>query len=113
MNPSNRSGAMLVMVAFVLIIFLVIAAFCVDIAYMHMVRAEMRTAVDAASKAGSEALAREQDEGLAIAAALEFSERNVVAGNGLTLNRDDVQIGTATLGNSGRFDFETGGRNPN
>lgn len=113
MNPSNRSGAMLVMVAFVLIIFLVIAAFCVDIAYMHMVRAEMRTAVDAASKAGSEALAREQDEDLAIAAALEFSERNVVAGNGLTLNRDDVQIGTATLGNSGRFDFETGGRNPN
>ena len=42
----QRMGAMLPMVAFVMIILIIGAVFSVDIAHMHMVRAELRTATD-------------------------------------------------------------------
>ncbi|MEC8555686.1 MAG: pilus assembly protein TadG-related protein [Planctomycetota bacterium] len=46
----DRGGAMLVLVAVVLAIILVGTVFSVDVAYMHMVRAELRIATDAAAR---------------------------------------------------------------
>ncbi len=108
--PKNcdRRGSMLVLIAVVMIIFIVAAAFSVDIAYMHMVKAELRTATDAAAKAGAEALARTQDPEAAIDAALAIAESNRVAGNGLTLNREDVVIGGVNLNPDGKFEFVPG-----
>lgn len=106
---TQRKGNTLVFCAFLMVVFLVGAAFCVDIAYMHMVKAELRTAVDAASRAGTEALARTQDPGVAVDTALSIAEQNSVAGNGLTLNRSDVVLGQAVAGDDGRFDFSAGG----
>ncbi|MEM9410181.1 MAG: vWA domain-containing protein [Planctomycetota bacterium] len=100
---------MLVLVLVTLVIFLISAAFCVDIAYMHMVRAELRTATDAASRAGSSVLTRTQDADQGIDAALQFAERNVVAGNALTLDRSDIQVGESEQNGVGRFSFNPGG----
>ena len=70
---------MLPMVAVVMIILIVGAVFSVDIAHMHMVRAELRTATDAAARAGAEAIARTQDPNAAIDAALNVAQQNIVS----------------------------------
>ena len=57
---------MLVLLAAMLVMFFVAVAFSVDIAYMHLVRGELRAATDAATKAASEALSRTQDTNQAI-----------------------------------------------
>ena len=104
-TKSNRVGAMLPVVAVVMIILIVGAVFTVDIAYMHMVRAELRTATDAAARAGAETLARTQDREQAIAAAISVAAQNNVAGEGLILARNDIQFGSVREGDDGKFEF--------
>ncbi len=94
----------MILVAVAIVILLVGAVFSVDVAYMHMVRAELRTATDAAARAGSETLARTQDPVQARLAAVAIAEQNKVAGNGLTLLPSDIQVGSLTP-NAGRFNF--------
>ena len=106
--PRARRGAMLVLVAIVLILLIIGAVFSVDVAYMHMVRAELRTATDAAARAGSEALARTQDLDQARAAAITIAGQNTVAGRGLTLRPEDITLGSLTEGANGRFVFLPG-----
>lgn len=102
----DRRGAMLVLVAVVLVIIMIGTVFSVDVAYMHMVRAELRVATDAAARAGSETLARTQNQNAAINAAMAVAERNTVAGDGLTLVASDIQVGTVrTSSSSNRFQF--------
>jgi Mg-chelatase subunit ChlD len=101
----KRRGAMLVLVAVVLVILLVGAVFSIDVAYMHVVRAELRTATDAAARAGSEELARTQDLDAARAAAIAIAEQNQVAGIGLSLDPNDIIVGTARDNRRGRFTF--------
>ena len=93
------------MVAVTMIILLVVAVFTVDVAYMHMVKAELRTATDAAARAGTEALARTQDENVARAAALQVAQLNVVSGIGLSLNPNDIEVGQVVEGADGKFVF--------
>jgi uncharacterized protein YegL len=80
---------------------------------MHMVKAELRTAVDAASRAGTEVLTRTQDLDAAHAAAIDMAARNRVAGNGLTVAGSDVEIGHAEPNGNGAFDFQVGGSHLN
>ena len=103
---ATRHGAMLPLVAVCMIILIVCAVFSIDIAYMHMVRAELRTATDAAARAGAETLNRTQDESLAIDAALAVAERNTVSGDGLILRRDQVVVGGVAIDGDGRFTFD-------
>ena len=83
----RRKGSMLVMIAVVMIILIIGAIFSIDVAYMHMVRAELRTSTDAAARAGAETLTRTQDPDAAIDAAIEIANRNLVSGQGLQLKR--------------------------
>ena len=101
----QRTGAMLPMVAFVMIILIIGAVFSVDIAHMHMVRAELRTATDGAARAGAETLARTQDPEAAIDAAIRVASLNRVSGEGLELERSDVVLGSVQETDSGRFEF--------
>lgn len=100
----NRRGAMMILVAVSIVILLVGAVFSVDVAYMHMVRAELRTATDAAARAGSEELARSQSPAAARAVAAAVANRNIVAGNGLTLLPEDIQVGSLQA-TAGRYNF--------
>ena len=101
----NRRGAMLVLVAVALIILLVGAVFSIDVAYMHMVRAELRTATDAAARAGSETLARTQDRRAAEISVNQIAELNEVAGNTLTLDPADIDFGALRAGSGRRLAF--------
>ena len=110
-SSRTRRGAMMVMVAICMIIFIVAVVFCVDIAYMHMVKAELRTATDAAARAGAESLARTQDPDLAVAAAIQIGERNRVASDGLTLTVGDIELGSSAEQGDGSIQFVPGSAN--
>ena len=107
LNRKNacRQGAMLPMIALTLIILIIGVVFSIDIAYMHMVRAELRTATDAAARAGAETLARTQDRGQAIESALRMAELNTVAGQGLELQADQIVLGSVTSAADGKLEF--------
>jgi len=112
-NNKPRNGAMLVLVAFMLVILLVMTAFAVDVAYMQLVRTELRTSTDAASKAASEALARTQSIDEARAAARAVANLNTVAGDGLQLADGDIIFGEAEQNGNGTFQFQAGSSTPN
>jgi hypothetical protein len=102
----RRRGAILVLVAFLVPIMAIFAAFAVDVAWMQLVNTELRTATDAAARAGAKVLSVEQDTVAARAAAIDAASRNKVAGVGLQMAASDVQFGRSNqviIG--GRFQF--------
>lgn len=104
----HRRGAMVVLVAVVLIIMFIGAALAIDVAYMHLARAELRTATDAAARAGAEALGRLQDRDAATQAAIRVAAANEVAGQPLILTPGDIQFGSNSRSGSDRFQFHAG-----
>ncbi len=106
---ADRTGAMLPLVAVVLIILFVSACLAIDIARIHVTRSELRTATDAAARAGVEALGRLQNQDAAVAAALNTARLNIVAGQGLDLNPDQIVFGTSTQNPDGSFSFDPNG----
>lgn len=105
-SRSNRRGAMVPLVAVVIVILFVAAALSIDIARIHVTRSELRTATDAAARAAVETLGREQNEAAAIEAAMEIARLNLVAGVGLTLEESSIQLGGSTLQPDGTFAFD-------
>lgn len=105
-----RHGAMLVMFAVCLPIFLIMLVFAVDIAFMQLSRTELRTASDASARAASRTLSLEQDAAAAIAKGKLTATQNVVAGTNFELADEDITLGVASRpGNTGRFVFLPGG----
>jgi len=96
---------MLPMIALTLVVLIIGIVFSVDIAFMHMVRAELRTATDASARAGAETLSRTQDQGQAVEAAIRVAALNSVAGLGLELNADQVIVGSIDSGADGKLEF--------
>ncbi|MCU0718911.1 MAG: VWA domain-containing protein [Pirellula sp.] len=90
----KRRGAMVILMAVVMILLFIGAIFSVDTAYMHMVRAELRTATDAAARAGASTLSRTQDAAPARTAAVTYAAKNRVAGRNLTIRPDQINFGT-------------------
>jgi hypothetical protein len=84
----------------------IFAAFAVDVAWMQLVNTELRTATDAAARAGAKVLSVEQNTAAARAAAIDAASRNKVAGVGLQMAPSEVQFGRSNqviIG--GRFQF--------
>ncbi len=108
----HRVGGMLILIVTALIILLVAAAIGIDVAYMHVTQAELRTATDAAARAGVEALGRTQNVDAARQAAINFAARNTVAGSPLLLTGADIEIGSTVGGNNSKFTFQRGANPP-
>ncbi|MCA9204275.1 MAG: hypothetical protein KDA59_14575, partial [Planctomycetales bacterium] len=109
----DRRGAVLPLVVVFLVVLLAMAMFTVDVAYMQLVRTELRAATDAAAKAGVEALGRNQSSEAAIAAAINLASRNQVAGSPVILRAEDITIGTSAYQADGSWQFAPGGARPN
>lgn len=105
----NRRGAMLILILVTLVILLIGAMFSVDVAYMHVVRAELHTATDAAARAGAATLARSQNRLSAVTAAREFAAKNEVAGKGLLLSNADIEVG-GVMANGAKLAFDARSR---
>lgn len=103
---SERRGAMLVLVAVVLPVLALMMAFAIDVAWMQLVNTELRTATDAAARAGAKVLSVSQDEATARNAAIDAASRNLVAGAPLRLAPGDIQFGQSSQPSSSeRFVF--------
>ena len=105
-NCRKPKGAILPLVALLLFILFAMAAFSVDVAYMQLVKIELKTSVDAAARAGGEALSRHQDVGAAKLAAKNLANLNTVGSDPLLLEDTDIIPGKSTLSEStGRWAF--------
>ncbi len=93
-SPSRR-GAMLILIVFCMPIILAFTSFAINIAWMQLTRTELRTATDAAARAGSRMLSLSQNPAMARATAKSAASRNTVAGVGLTINDADIQFGSS------------------
>lgn len=102
---SDRTGASLPLIAVLLVILFVAAVFGVDIAKMHVVRSELRTATDAAARAAVEAIGRTESEAEAVQAALNIARANLVSGQPLELDPNQIVFGGAAENNDGSFSF--------
>lgn len=109
---TGRSGAMLVLIGLMLVIFLVMIVFAVDVSYMQLTRSELRAASDAAAKAGAEALRRTQDPTKAVSAAMTYAGYNQIGGKPLRLEYNDVQLGQTVLMSDGSWNFVEGMKPP-
>lgn len=100
---------MMILICVMIFAFMVTVAFAVDIAYMHLVKSELRSATDAAAKSAAEALARTQDTRVALDRGKEIALRNTVANTGLQLRDGDFAVGKSEQDASGKFIFTPGG----
>ena len=110
---SKRKAAIAVVVAFMMFVLIIMAAMTVDVAYMHLVRSDLRIVTDAATKAAAEALARTEDEGDAVEAAVDIAAMHNVAGRPFSLNQNDISFGRVETSSSGSTEFVEGAQPPN
>src|SRR3954452_7190821 len=102
----SRRAAMLVLVAVCLPLCVIMAAFAIDVAWMQLVRTELRTSTDAAARAGAKQLSLAQDINSARNKAKETAKRNLVAGDPLLLADNDIVFGKGTqASDTSRFKF--------
>lgn len=105
-QSSQRCGAILILVAIVLPVLTIMMAFAIDVAWMQLVNTELRTATDAAARAGAKVLSVSQNEATARTAAIDAASRNQVAGTAMQVADSDIQFGeSAQPGGVGRFVF--------
>lgn len=105
----NRKGTIIVLVSVLIVVLIAMAAFTVDVAYMQMVRTELRASTDAAARAGAEALSRTQSKNAAIQAAINTAALNRVGGRAHRLAASDVVLGNVAKTPSGAMVFSAGG----
>src|SRR3954462_8131059 len=110
----SRRGAMLVLIAVCLPLCIIMAAFAINVAWMQLVRTELRTSTDAAARAGAKELSLAQSTSVARTAAKDAAKRNFVAGAPLLLADSDVEFGNSSQPtDTSRFVFTSGGKTPN
>lgn len=109
-SPQDRRGAIVVLVALMIIVFLASVAFSVDVAYMQLTKAKLRAATDAAARAAGEALSRAQDVDTSRQAAKNIAAANRVAGDPLLLDDADIIFGNSSEPpGGGPWQFTPGG----
>lgn len=106
---NRRRGAMAVLVAVLLVVFLVTVVFAIDVAFMQLTRTKLRSATDASARAAGEALSRTQDLALARQAAITVAAQNLVAGEPLLVAETDIVFGQVTRQPSGAWLFDETG----
>jgi Mg-chelatase subunit ChlD len=94
-----------VLIVILLVLFLAAAALSVDVAYMHLVNAQLRSSTDAAAQAAVEVLGQTQNPAAARAAAKHIASVNTVASSGVTLTDADIVLGRGRWQSNGTVSF--------
>ncbi|TWU67351.1 von Willebrand factor type A domain protein [Crateriforma conspicua] len=90
MPRGRRRGSVMALMAFILPLLALMAAFCVNLAHMQLTRTELIVATDAAARAGGRAFSEEQTVDAAKDAAVATALLNNVDGMPLQLRREDA-----------------------
>jgi Flp pilus assembly protein TadG len=110
----SRRGAVAVLMTFLFPVVLVIGFLSVNVAYMLLLRTELRVATDAAARAAGATYSATNNEAAAIDAAQEIALLNKVGGQGLVLDDEDVQFGRSQQPSAGaRYEFVVDGGTKN
>ena len=105
-QTTERRGVIIPLFALLLTILLACVAFAVDVAYIQLAQAELKSCTDFAARAGGEALARTQDLDEAKVVAKNIATLNLVAGAPLLLEDADIIPGHSVISeNTGRWVF--------
>ncbi|MCA9260425.1 MAG: VWA domain-containing protein [Planctomycetales bacterium] len=110
---TERRGAMLPLIAFLLPVMAIFLGFAVDLAYMQTTRMELRAAADVSARAAASKLSRTDDVAEAIATAKSIASQNLVAGAPLVLADSDIEVGRSAPDSSGKWVFSPTGFPPN
>ncbi|MCA9059362.1 MAG: VWA domain-containing protein [Planctomycetaceae bacterium] len=111
---SRRQGAIVVMVAILLPMLLILAAYAVNSAWMELSRTQAVIAADSATRAAGRTYSLTGDVAQARTRANQAAALNPVAGKPMTISNSDFVVGTsARSGSTGRYNFTAGGSNPN
>lgn len=105
----NRTGTIMVLSAFVLAMLSIIAALCMNSAYISLAKAEMRLASDAAAKAASITYGLTGDIAAARLRGRQICQRHTVAGAPLQIRNIDVDFGHASPDANGNYTFTVNG----
>ena len=100
---------MMVLIAVLMIAFMVSVAFSIDVAMMHLARAELRAATDAAARAAASELSTSFDTASAIRRGQEIAAENTVHSEPLLLAAGDFEFGRSEEERSGKFAFDSAG----
>ncbi len=110
---SARRGAIVPLVAILLVPLLALAALAINSAYVELRRTEMYIAADAAARAGGRELTMARSKAAAVSKAKRLASMNDVGGKSLTLDNADIEFGVATRKNtSSRYIFKANKSNP-
>ena len=93
----RRRGALIYLVAALIVLLMAAVAFSVDVAYMQLVRTQLRSANDLAARAGAEALDRTNNADTARAAIKSVALANKVAGTGLNITDSQITFGKTSV----------------
>ncbi len=108
-SKSARKAAILTLFVVLLPVVLLMLGFCVDMAYMQMVQAELRLASDNVARVSADNLSRYENENRAVEAGIDVASNFTVAGKPLRLRSEDFDFGRATPDDSGAYVFDTDG----
>lgn len=111
-HSNVRRGAVMGLMAILLPVLALLAAFCVNIAQMQLTRTELMVATDAAARAGGRAFSEIQTVDAAKTMAQNIAAMNTVDNQPLQLRTDDaaneIEFGSTTQpgGPTGRYHFQ-------
>lgn len=104
----SRRGAVIPLVAVFLVVLFALAAISIDLAYLQLVRTQLRGATDLAAKAAASALLQGQTDAQAQATAIAVAAQNNVAGHPLVLTAADFSFGQPQQQADGSWAFVAG-----
>jgi Flp pilus assembly protein TadG len=105
----GRLGAITLLTAITIPVLLLLTAFAVNVAYMQMIREQLRVACDSSAKAALVNYGASQNKTTAISFAQTIANANPVAGTPLSLSSSNVLFGNAAAGSNGVYAFTKNG----
>ncbi|TWT80904.1 von Willebrand factor type A domain protein [Planctomycetes bacterium CA13] len=108
---SRRNGTVMALMAFLLPVLALLAAFCINAAQMQLTQTELMVATDAAARAGGRAFSEQQTIEAATVAAIATAALNDVNGEPLQIRAGEsaaeIEFGITTQpsGLTGRYEF--------
>jgi hypothetical protein len=99
---------MLVLVTFLLLALLAVAALVINAAYIELTRTQLRAATDAVAKGAVTSLSQTQNMATARQTAKILATAHVVAGSPLALADTDIEFGKSVRGADGTYAFVAG-----
>ena len=110
----HRRGAILPLFAILFPVLFVLVAFVINIAYIQLTGTQLQIATDSAARAAGRMYQLTDDETVALEFANQAGRANLVAGDPLQFDLEDLEFGTSTRHSvDSRYQFSSDGDNKN